>query len=299
MALQQAYQAVYADAAVIPAPVYLSGSFENGKNVFCAFDEQNTLQGYAPLFPNLILEANSLPHIIWAEVKTVPSLESALRLKDMLFAKLKQRAQELARLHPGHAAHLTFQYAPSETDSISYVLSKGCVYTESIFRMSCDLSHPLPVLPPPGNIEVRPWRMDTPAEQQAYIQARNEAFPGAPTTLEDWQAFLQSPLWQTGTTLTAFDGQEIVGSVSLYWDRAENERTGKQTGSTEYIFVRSKWRKQGIAAFLISQGLSYLQSHGLEHAQLEVRASNLHALDLYKRLGYQVCGETRLYVLEL
>lgn len=299
MTLQQAYQAIYADAVVIPAPVYLSGSFEEGKNVLCAFDEQGTLRGYAPLFPNLILEPNPLPHIIWAEVKTDPSLKSPMLLKDRLFAKLKQRAQELARFHPGHAAHLTFQYAPTETGSISYVLSKGCVYTESIFRMSCDLSRALPVLSPPSNIEVRIWHMDTPAEQQAYVQARNQAFPDAPTTLADWQFFTQSPLWQVGTSLTAFDGQNIVGSVAVFWDPAENERTGKRIGNTEYIFVLPKWRKRGIAAYLISQGLTYLQAHGLEQAQLEVRASNPSALNLYQRLGFRVSGETRLFVLKL
>ncbi len=53
MAVQQAYQQVYPDASVISGEVYRSAGFEEGRNIFCALDENEVLQGYAPLFPNL------------------------------------------------------------------------------------------------------------------------------------------------------------------------------------------------------------------------------------------------------
>jgi ribosomal protein S18 acetylase RimI-like enzyme len=75
--------------------------------------------------------------------------------------------------------------------------------------------------------------------------------------------------------------------------------TGKKAGYTEYIFVREKWRKRGIASYLINQGLLYLKECGREAAVLEVRANNQQALELYAKLGYKVIDETRLYVLEI
>lgn len=298
MALQRAYQSIHPNAAIIPGEVYLSAGFEDGKNIFCAFDENGCLQGYAPLFPNLT-EDSQIPHTVWTEVKAHPKLASPQELKDLLFEHVLNRTREITQAIPGHLTRLTFQYHPSETASIDYVTSRGCCYTESVFRLMCDLSQELLAIPAPDRFDVRPWRMESELEQQIYIQARNEAFPDAPVTLADWQSFLSSPAWQGGTTITAFDDREIVGSVAVYWDEEISRQIGRKAGFTEYIFVRANWRRRGIAAFLIYQGLIYLKEHGRKAAYLEVKASNQRALDLYYRLGYQLIGESRLYVLDL
>ena len=94
MALQQAYQQVYPNASVIPGEVYLSSGFEDGKNIFCAFDESGCLQGYAPLFPNLTIEPH-IPHTIWAEVKVSPELASPRDVKDLLFERVVDRTREI------------------------------------------------------------------------------------------------------------------------------------------------------------------------------------------------------------
>jgi ribosomal protein S18 acetylase RimI-like enzyme len=298
MALQQKYQRVYPSATVIPGEVYLSSGFDGSENIFCAFDEEECLRGYAPLFPNLTQDPQ-IPHTVWAEVKVDPDLTSPQGIRDLLFEQVVNRTGEIAQAFPGHETRLTFQYHPSEISSIEYVMSRGCSYTESVFRMMRNLSQELPVVPPLNQIDIRSWRMESEREQQAYIQARNEAFPEAPITLADWQSFLSSPAWQQGTTITAFDGPELVGSVTVYWDEVISQQIKRKAGFTEYIFVRAKWRKRGIAAVLICQGLIYLKEHGREAAYLEVKASNQHALDLYYRLGYQLIDESRLYILEL
>ncbi len=298
MLLQQTYQQAYPHAVVIPGEVYLSSGFEGGNNIFCAVDERGHLQGYAPIFPNLT-EDSQTPHTVWAEVKVKPELASLQDIKDLLFEQVKNRTREITKAFPGHRTRLTFQYHPSETSSIEYVISRGCGYSESVFRMMCDLSQEIPFMPPPDQVDIRPWRMESETEQQAYVQARNEAFPEAPITLADWQYFLSSPAWQEGTTFTAFDGKEIVGSVAVFWDEAISQQSGRKAAYTEYIFVRVNWRKRGIAAYMIYQGLIYLKGQGREAAYLEVKASNQHALDLYFRLGYQLVDESRLYVLDL
>ncbi len=298
MELQQAYQKVYSNASVIPGEAYLSPSFCDGKNIFCALDERGLLQGYAPLFP-VLTEAPQAPHIIWTELKVSPQLLFPQAVKDALFEPVLNRAKEIVQAFPEHPAQLIFQYHPSETFSIEYVTSRGAVYSESVFRMSYDLTQELPAIPPPEQIEVRPWRMESEQEQQAYVRARNEVFSEAPVTLADWQSFLHLPSWETGTTFTAFDQQEIVGSVTVYWDEALSQQIGHKIGFTEYIFVKENWRKRGIAPFMIYQGLIYLKKHGREAALLEVKAANQRALDLYYRLGYQLVDENRLYVFTL
>lgn len=295
--LQKAYAKAYPDAQVIPGEAYLSPAFAD--NVFCAFDENGKLVGYAPLYPVLMRDASSLPHTLWTEIKVHPASDAPNEIKDQLFGQILIRARAVTGEYPGHPIHLTFQYFPSEIHSIEYVISRGCQHTESVFTMRRDLSQDVPSMQILEGIEIRPWRMESEAEQHAYVNARNECFPKAPIELEEWQFFMQSPLWSVGTTFAAFHGDELVGNVAVFWDEAENLRSGNGVGFTEYIFVHSRWRGKNIARSLVNAGLVHLQQHGLVEAHLEVRAKNEDALHLYVDLGYEVIRESRFYVLEL
>lgn len=297
--LQRAYAGIYPDVRVIPAELYLSPGFENGQNVFCALDENGKLVGYAPLYPVLMREQSDLPHIFWTEIKVHPGDELGIAVKDQLFERLLVRTRELARDFPGHPIHLTFQYFPSETTSIDYVASKGCHYAESVFSMQRDLSREIPAMPSVEGIVIRPWRMESEAEQQAYVAARNECFPEAPIELEEWQYLMKSPQWSVGTTFAAFQGDQLVGNAAVFWDEAENQNSGRKIGFTEYIFVLPAWRGKNIARRLIAAGLQHLKEHGLEEAHLDVRARNEGALRLYVGLGYETLRESRFYVLSL
>ena len=297
--LQSAYSAIYPDAPVIPGEVYLSPAFQDGRNLFCAIDECGELVGYAPLYPVLMRESSDLPHILWTEIKARPAFEEPNEIKDQLFEQILLRAREVTNEFPGHPVHLTFQYFPSETASIEYVLSKGCHYTDSVFSMRRDLSHEIGTVSPAEGVAICPWRMETETEQERYVRARNECFPEAPVSLGEWQYFMQSPHWSVGTTFAAFHGEELVGNVAVFWDEGENQRSGNRIGFTEYIFVRPAWRGKNIARSLISAGLAHLKERGLAEAHLEVRAKNSGALRLYVDLGYEVIRESRFYVLEL
>lgn len=297
--LQAAYTSMYPDAPVIPGELYLSPAYDGGQNIFCAFDDHGKLVGYAPAYPVLMRDGSALPHTVWTEIKTHPTCEGSAEVKDRLLECVRLRALEVTKGFPGHPVHLTFQYFPSETSSIEYVLSRGCRQTESVFTMRRDLSKEIPPASPISNIEIRPWRMESETEQQKYVEVRNECFPGAPIALSEWQYFMLSPHWSVGTTIAAFDGDRLVGNVAVFWDEADNEKSGRKIGFTEYIFVRSGWRGKNIARTLINAALAHLKEHGLEEAHLEVRAKNESALHLYFDLGYEVIRESRFYVLEL
>jgi ribosomal protein S18 acetylase RimI-like enzyme len=83
--------------------------------------------------------------------------------------------------------------------------------------------------------------------------------------------------------------------MTVFW----NEVVDPQVGFSEYIFVRPAWRGRKIAPAIICEGLHYLQDHGLQKAQLEVRATNSKATDLYQVLGYELVQDSGLYVIRI
>jgi hypothetical protein len=178
-----------------------------------------------------------VPHTLWTEIKAHPACDAPDRSRINFSSKSCFEPASDGRVS-GILCDLTFQYFPSETAGIEYVLSRGCHYTDSVFTMRRDLSKEIPFLPSLKEITIRPWRMESEVEQRQYVQARNECFPEAPVALGAWQYFMQSPQWSVGTTFAAFDGDELAGNVSVCWDEDENQRSGKKIGFTENIFVR-------------------------------------------------------------
>ncbi len=296
--LQMRYAEVYPGAAVVPGEVYNHPSFEGGRNIYCALDPQGRLLGYAPVFPQPVLDPQSAsPHVIWAEVKADPATENPVAVKDMLWERVLGRAHEIAEALPPRRLELRFEYLPSEAASLEYVRARGAVHYESVFKMGRDLGAPIVELPLPAGIAAAAWKMRTGAERERYLLARNQAFAEAPKDRDGLGYLLDSPLWAEGTSYTAFAGEEVVGSVLVYWDTEDNRRRGQRIGFTEDIFVLSAWRKRGIASYLITQGLFYLREHGLAEAHLQVRVHNQAALGIYERLGY--CAGQQTLLLQL
>lgn len=288
------YEKVCPGAVVVPGEYYLSPAFHGGQDVFCAYDGQR-LMAYAPVYVQIVDGPIELPHIAWTEIKADPSIPDAASIKDALYDRIVARAQAITRNYPGRPLCLAFQYLPTETASIEYVQSQGFAFTESVYTMHRDLGAPIPDLAAPQGVQIRRWKMPTEDEQRLYIAAHNECFPEAPITLEEWRFLQSAPGWAEGSNIAAFAGNDLAGCLTVYWSDEENVQSGIQAGHTEYIFVRSAWRGQGIAGALICEGMRYLKEHEKVQARLEVRAMNENALGLYRRLGYEAAGQSRFY----
>lgn len=295
LTLQQKYAQVFPGAQVFSGELYLSPAFHAGQDVYCAF-ENDRLLAYAPVYLQVV-EAGSVesPNTAWVEIKADPDWGNSRAVKDELYRYILARIQELTARLPAHPLRMNFQYKPCESPAIDYVQSKGFAYTESVFGMERRLADPIPNPPIPEGIELRLWNMENEADQLAYITARNECFPEAPLSLGEWQYFLGLTIWVSGTTIAAFNGRDLVGNVSVYWNNAEIAQSGVKAGFTEFIFVRPAWQGKGIAKALIVEGMRHLKANGLELARLEVRAKNDEALRIYKKLGYQVVNESRFF----
>lgn len=272
-ALETGYCALHPQRTFTPFMLYLSPYFDEGRNVLCAFDAEDKLIAYAPFFPQ--------NELAWVDIVGLPGLEGEVR--EALFAWLLERAQE------GGQGLLNFQYYPDESEAIAFAGAQGAGYTYSIFALQRDLTLPIPAQSPAEGFEVRRWRMDSQAEQEAYLEARNECFPEAPTRLEEWQFFASGPQWQDGIDIAAFAGERLAASVLVFWE------PGSAAGSTEFVFTRAEYRGRGLARTLLAEAMRYLKEHGLEKAALEVKAENQSALKVYRELGYQVAAESRVY----
>jgi ribosomal protein S18 acetylase RimI-like enzyme len=300
-ALEQAYSAQYPGVPVFPGEMYLSPAYHGGQDVFCALCDGQVI-GYAPLYAQWIESGPAeLPHLFWTEIKVHPEWPEIDFVKDRLLEQVLAHSRKLLGEAGAQTrkARLTFEYRANEIESAAYVSARGFRHSDSVFSMRRDLSQDLPALSVPARIRLERWRMESQPEQERYVAARNECFPEAPVQLGDWQYFLSSPLWAVGTSIAAFDGEELAGNVAVYWDEAANAQSGKLAGYTEFIFVRPAWRGKGLAQAMIAAAMRFLREHGLNEAHLEVRALNANALNLYRDLGYEVIQESHFYAKEL
>lgn len=288
--IERDYHRAHPDADFVTAETYLSPFFGDGANVLCAVHGSRVL-GHAALNANLVMEGGR-PHTVWARILT--RHPETREIRKALLDGASDRAREIGAAVPGHETRLTFQFYSSEVEGISFVESIGARHTKTGFRMAYRITK-APLVPSsvPG-IKVRNTRLETLAEQESYAAERSRAFPDQPLTVGDWQKIAASPLFRDGTTFTAFANGGVVGSVALYRDPRH-----RQTAHTEDIFVKDGWRRRGIAHYLIAHALVYLREHGVKEAVLDVDASNIEALGVYRSMGYAVVGESRIYVVTL
>ena len=276
------------DIGLIEAGFYHAPAFEQGRNILCAVDPQDRLLGYVAIYPHYVSKRLGA-RILWTDVRVEPELPQAESLRDTLLERAIVRAGEI-RDASGQRVALSATYFAEGRASIDYLLSRGFTHYESSYLMRRDLAAPIPDMPRPQGVEVRHWRMETEAEQRAYVEACNEAFQNDGRSLGELQHFMQSPTWSVGTTITAFVGDKVAGSVMVYYDPMQPVNA-ERSGATEWVFVLPQWRRRGVARYLLREGLAYLQERGLDQAELQVVSDNRQALALYEVVGYGVHQE--------
>ena len=157
------------------------------------------------------------------------------------------------------------------------------------FHMWRPLDQPIPDIPLPAGIELRPVRE---ADHRRIWDADVEAF------LDHWEPRVQDdsdfaatfawPDLDTSLWRVAWDGDEVVGSVQNQIFHAENERTGVKLGWLEHVSVRKPWRGRGVAKALIASSMQVHRERGMEFAALGVDGENpTGALALYEALGFR------------
>ena len=87
----------------------------------------------------------------------------------------------------------------------------------------------------------------------------------------------------------AMRGEEMLGFAVTSWLR------GESAAEVESLAVDFACRRQGIGSALIGVCMSWAANAGASTIRLEVRASNVAALALYRRRGFLPAGVRREY----
>lgn len=151
------------------------------------------------------------------------------------------------------------------------------------------VADPIPAVPLPAGIEVRPVR---PEDHRRIWEADGEAFrdhwEAAERTEADFEWWFTRPNIDTTLWQVAWAGDEVAGSVLTSIDAEENAKLGISRAWLDHISVRRPWRRQGLAASLIASSLRLLQARGIGEAALGVDAENPSgAVRLYERMGFR------------
>ncbi len=66
-------------------------------------------------------------------------------------------------------------------------------------------------------------------------------------------------------------------------------------GHTVSVAIRPEYRRKGFATKLLKESIAAMIKHGANELFLEVRVSNIPAVNLYKSLGYEILKEINHY----
>ena len=91
----------------------------------------------------------------------------------------------------------------------------------------------------------------------------------------------------TAYYVLALDGSKVVGYCGLYKVLDESDITN--------IAVHPDYRRQGLASQLMNHIFDYCHKCNLGSVTLEVRESNLNAINLYKKHGFHIVGKRKNY----
>ena len=81
--------------------------------------------------------------------------------------------------------------------------------------------------------------------------------------------------------------EEIIGFInfSIIYDRSE----------LNYIFVLEKYRKKSYAKKMMDFFIDYVKNNNCLNITLEVRKSNISAINLYKKFNFKVIADRKNY----
>lgn len=102
-----------------------------------------------------------------------------------------------------------------------------------------------------------------------------------------WSAASFQSAFAAGATrfFAALEGETLLGYCGL--------QVAADEGSITNVAVSPTARRQGVGAALIAAMLAFGRAHSLSQLFLEVRPSNIPAIRLYEKAGFQPVGRRR------
>lgn len=130
------------------------------------------------------------------------------------------------------------------------------------------------------------------------VEAWNKGFEGyhfdMTTTPEAFKKRMDQEGLSGDLSVVAFDGEEPVGLVL----NGTRESAGRKIGWNGGTGVAMSWRKKGVGKLLMEKTLQILNEQDVEVATLEAISGNEKAIELYKKLGYEIVDELHFMKLD-
>jgi mycothiol synthase len=192
---------------------------------------------------------------------------------------------------PGRVHALQAMTIDGVVGEAALMQSHGYAPVRRTLQMLRDLREPIPDLPLPEGLIVRPPGA---AEVRRVHEARNEAFHDhwghRDFTEADYAGLLSDPLAHPEWWQVVWDEAtgEPAAAVHVNIYALDNEYYGTKRGWTDPVWVRRPWRKRGVARALLVRAFVQLRALGMTEAMLTVDSQNLSgATKIYESVGFR------------
>jgi mycothiol synthase len=176
--------------------------------------------------------------------------------------------------------------------AIALVRSFGFDKVRYFFEMTRPLDQPIPDVPLPEGLEVKPITNDADRIRQIWradVEAFQDHWGGFDDSEESLQRWLDRPSFDPSLWVVAFDGNEVAGASINAIEQDENELLGLKRGWLHSVFTRRPYRRRGLAGALVARSLKVIKERGMDTGILGVDANNpTGALGVYERVGFSV-----------
>ena len=208
-----------------------------------------------------------------------------------LYRRNIERVNDIAATHATDRPKILGSWSSDrQAGRVALLREQGFEPVRWFFDMIRDLSEPIPDVPLPDGIEVRPVTMDNirqiwKADSESFKDHWG-GFDDSDARLKSW---IDSPTFEPDLWVIAWDGDEVAAGVTNLISPEENEALGVKRGWLATVFTRRPWRKRGLANALIARSLANHRARGMDYGVLGVDAENpTGALGLYERNGFKV-----------
>ncbi len=203
----------------------------------------------------------------------------------------ESRLQEISQTHDNDKKKFLISSARESAEHrLKFLENRHFAPERYFYEMERDDLSDLPPVNLPDGIQLKQPVNET--DWRKAYNCLNEAFKDhwgyAAETEEDFQRAIHNPHLRPTLTQLAYDGDDVVGTLIVYFNEEANQKTNKLEAWTEDISVLKPYRGQGIARAMIYAALQAVKQAGMKSAMLGVDTQNPSgALKLYEDCGYK------------
>ena len=242
------------------------------------YESEGILQGYGLIFHEPAISRTVLMS------KTHPD-EDASAVEEALLDTALRRAGQLG------ANVLHVQAKPNSPQS-DLLLRRGFQHIRTYWTMGWEIQD-LPPAEPPQGCSFRSYGQEGDAEALTDIQ--NAAFGGswgfAPNTSQEIAYRAEMSVTSHDGIIFLCEGETVYGYCWTYLAGDAD----KQVGIIFMIGIHPVYRRRRLGKPLLTVGLKYLASLGVDHVELEVDGANTPATRLYFSLGFTKVSESHWF----